>query len=286
MEADLLGIASVSAQERMAKDGKEKAALKAENQKLRSYITSLIHGTPNVSALPTGLLDLPAEQNHRQLITFGKHLRDQVEEFVLKGRCILANLYQLRDRAHGLHAEIQQSEQRIAEKRLEDESTIVDLQLAYQSVYSEENKQHLFAWKEQLAYKVKAYDAHSVELIDYRRVVATIINFARMLVISFPCMEYQREGGEYVEMVTVQNQFRDVIRSTFFDDPDGCKLAKVAALSTKFEEAASQCIDFENQLTTGEIMLRRHVIILQSINSPEVDEVNQWIETLLINGEL
>ena len=59
VEADLLGIASVSAQERMAKDGKEKAALKAENQQLRSYITSLIHGTPNVSALPAGLLDLP-----------------------------------------------------------------------------------------------------------------------------------------------------------------------------------------------------------------------------------
>lgn len=95
VEANLLEITSVSAQERKAKDGKDKAAFKAENQQLRSYISSLMHGTPNVSTLPPELLDLSAEQNHQQLITYGKHLRDQVEEFVLKGRCILANLYQL-----------------------------------------------------------------------------------------------------------------------------------------------------------------------------------------------
>lgn len=93
--------------------------------------------------------------------------------------------------------------------------------------------------------------------------VANIINFARTLVISFPRIEYQREGGEYIEMVTVQNQFRDVICNTFLDDPDGCKLAKVAALSTKFDEAAAQCIDFQHQLTIGEVMLKCHVIILQ-----------------------
>lgn len=51
-DMNLLDVATISIKERVAKDGEDKAALKAENLQMRKYISTLLHGTPSIEAWP------------------------------------------------------------------------------------------------------------------------------------------------------------------------------------------------------------------------------------------
>jgi hypothetical protein len=88
-DVNMFEVAAENLKERVLKDGEDKAALKAENQQLRQYISNLLHGTSQTTLLLPQILETPAElvggvwEAHTGLVRGASHQRqDCVDGFI------------------------------------------------------------------------------------------------------------------------------------------------------------------------------------------------------------
>lgn len=215
-----------------------------------------------------------------QLIIYGKYMTNWIEEFVTRGRFILAEMYQLRYNALDLCSGIQEFEQNIAERKPRDEIIISDLRTAYDLVITEEHKKKLFAWREQHLFKVKTYEEISIELVGYKQKVANILKFVSTFMSQIPC-QYRHEDDTYFDLGEVQTEFQNFVHGSFNGDPLAFKMNHMVSMSAKFDEAAEKRKELLNLIADGEEMLEKHYIILDSINVPDEEAINNFLEDMI-----
>lgn len=183
-DLSLFKVVSENLHERVLKDGEDKAALKAENQQLKLFISNLARGSSQTIQLLPQVLETPADHHQlRQLVICGKETQEWIESFIVRGKEILAQMFQLRENAHELRQGIQGFEQTLAEVKPRHEIIIADLDAAYGSAVSREHKRQILAWRERHVFKVKTYERISEEFIVYRQRVVEALLFISEFVI-------------------------------------------------------------------------------------------------------
>lgn len=257
-DVHFLKVATQSIKERVIRDGEDKAALKAENQQLCHYMSNLMYSTENVTSLLLQMLELPVEKNQlNQLVVYRTHLKDQEEEFITRGCFILSKLYQLRYNAHKLRTHIQDSKQYIEVDKPLNEIMISHLRTAYDLVTTEEDKEVIFSWREQLTFKVKIDETISAKLVKSREKVTNAIKLVRTFMSQVPS-QYQHEGGEFIDVTDVQLELQMLIHGIFSGDSIGWKLDQLTVMSALLDEVAKSGGELQIHITYGEQMQRRH----------------------------
>jgi hypothetical protein len=71
-----------------------------------------------------------------------------------------------------------------------------------------------------------------------------------------------------------------LVHSLFSNDSASCQLSQLATLSTKIDDVIKMRKELQDLISGGKDMLRKHGVLQRSINYPDGDAVNDFMELL------